>query len=191
MSTNDKLNGKKVAILVADGFEQVEFTEPRRALLDAGATVRVVSPADGKVKGWDHTDWGESFDVDVSLDDADAGDYDALLLPGGVLNPDKLRREEKAISFARGFFDAAKPVAAICHGPQLLITAELVSGRTMTGFESIQVDLQNAGATVRDEQAVVDGNLVTSRNPDDIPAFNEQMVALFAAGAGAKRAASA
>ena len=191
MSVHAKLNGTKVAVLVADGFEQIEFTDPRQALLDAGATVHVVSPSGDKVKGWDRTDWGKSFDVDVPLADADAGDYDALLLPGGVLNPDKLRREQGAVAFARAFFEADKPVAAICHGPQLLVTAGLVDGRTLTGFEAIQVDLKNAGGLVRDEQAVVDANLLTSRNPDDIPAFNAKMVELFAAGKRARRPAGA
>jgi len=177
-----KLTDKRVAILVADGFEQVELTEPRKALDDAGATTEIVSPAGDLVKGWQHTVWGDKFDVDVKLDDADSADYDALLLPGGVINPDKLRLEPKAIEFIRGFIKAGKPVAAICHGPWTLIDAGAVRGRKMTSWPSLQTDLRNAGANWVDEQVVVDKRVVTSRKPDDIPAFNRKMIEEFAEG---------
>ena len=182
------LQGKKVAILVADGFEQVELTEPRQALQQAGAEARVVSPAKGKVKGWNHTEWGEEIPADVSLDQADAGQYDALLLPGGVMNPDKLRRNATALAFVKAFFDAQKPVAVICHGPWTLIDAGVVRGRRITSYPSIQTDLKNAGAQWVDEEAVVDQGLVSSRKPDDIPAFNQKMVEEFAKSRHQKRA---
>jgi protease I len=176
-----KLDGRKIAILVADGFEQVELTEPRKALDEAGATTHVVSPADGKVKGWDHTDWGDEVKVDAQLAAADPDDYDALLLPGGVMNPDNLRRLPEAQRFVRHFFEAGKPVAAICHGPWTMIDAGVADGRRMTSYHTIQADLKNAGARWVDEEVVVDGSLVTSRKPDDIPAFNRKMVEVFAA----------
>ncbi len=176
------LEGKKVAILVADGFEQVELTEPRDALDDAGAETLIVSPAGEKVKGWKHTKWGSSFPVDVPLQDARAEYFDALLLPGGVMNPDKLRRDETALQFVRAFFEAGKPVAAICHGPWTLIDAGIVEGRRMTSYHTIQSDLKNAGAEWVDEEVVVDNGLVTSRQPDDIPAFNRKMIEEFAEG---------
>ena len=175
---------------MADGFEQIEFTRPRDALKEAGATLQVVSLKAGKVRGWDQTDWGESFDVDVTAADAKADDFDALLLPGGVLNPDKLRTDTDALSFVKAFFAAGKPVASICHGPQTLISASLCEGREMTGFESIQIDLKNAGATVHDTEVVTDRGLVTSRNPDDLPAFCAKMVEEFAVGRHARQAAS-
>jgi protease I len=175
-----KLEGKKVAILVANGFEQIEMTEPRRALDEAGAETVVVSPEDSEVRGWEHTDWGDTFDVDVPLDEADPDEYDALLLPGGVMNPDKLRRNEKALAFVRDFFDAGKSVAAICHGPWTLIDAGVVKGREMTSYHTIQTDLKNAGARWVDREVVVDQGLVTSRKPDDIPAFNKKMIEEFA-----------
>jgi protease I len=175
-----KLKGKKVAILVADGFEQVELTEPKEALEQAGALTHIVSPNKGQVKGWNHTEWGDKFPVDAVLDKADPGDYDALLLPGGVMNPDKLRRNEHALRFVRAFFDSDKPVAAICHGPWTLIDAGVVKGRNLTSYESIQMDLKNAGAKWVNEEAVVDQGLVTSRKPDDIPAFNRKMIEEFA-----------
>jgi protease I len=180
METN--LNGKKIAILVADGFEQVELTEPRQALDDAGAITEIVSPNEQEVCGWQETQWGESFDVDVSLDNANPEHYDGLLLPGGVINPDKLRLEEAAIRFIKHFFDTGKPVAAICHGPQTLIEANVVRDRRMTSYHSIRTDLQNAGANWVDEEVVVDNGLVTSRKPDDIPVFCEKMVEEFAEG---------
>lgn len=177
-----RLDGKRVAILVADGFEQVELTEPRRALDEAGARTEIVSPSQGQVKGWNHTEWGDTFPVDVPLDGADPNGYDALLLPGGVLNPDKLRANPKAVQFVRAFFDQSKPVAAICHGPWTLIDAGVVRGRRMTSYESIQCDLKNAGARWVDEEVVTDNGLVTSRKPDDIPAFNRKMIEEFAEG---------
>ena len=176
------LNNKKVAILVADGFEQVELLEPRKALEAAGAKTQVVSPAEGKVKGWNLTDWGQQVPVDVPLKQANADNYDALLLPGGVMNPDKLRRNEDALNFVRAFFDAGKPVAAICHGPWTLIDAGVAKGRKMTSYPSIQMDLKHAGVNWVDEEVVVDQGLVTSRKPDDIPAFNEKMIEEFAEG---------
>lgn len=178
----DRLSGRKVAILVADGFEQSELAEPRKALDDAGATTEIVSPADGKVKGWQHGRWGDEVEVDVPLEQAKAGEYDALLLPGGVMNPDKLRLQPKAIQFVKAFFDAGKPVAAICHAPWTLIDAGVVRGRTVTSYPSIRRDLENAGANWVDREVVVDDGLVTSRKPDDIPAFNEKMLEEFEEG---------
>lgn len=171
-----KLAGKKVAILVADGFEQVELTSPKEALEAEGAQVYVVSPMKGKVKGWNHTKWGAKIKVDMALSDAKADDFDALVLPGGVMNPDKLRRNEWALQFVRAFMESGKPIAAICHGPWTLIDAGVVSGRKMTSYESIQTDLKNAGANWVDEPVVVDNGLVTSRKPDDLPAFNAKMI---------------
>jgi protease I len=177
-----KLAGKRVAILVADGFEQVEMTDPRKALEEVGAGTDIVSPAKEKVKGWQHTDWGDKFDVDVALDKANADDYDALLLPGGVMNPDKLRAIPKAVEFVKAFFDAHKPVAAICHGPWMLVEVDAVRGRTVTSYGSIKTDLKNAGANWVDREVAVDQGLVTSRKPDDIPAFNRKMIEEFAEG---------
>lgn len=179
---SQQLNGKKVAILVAHGFEQVELTEPKQALEQAGAQTHIVSPEEGQVKGWQHTEWGDQFPVDVALEQANADDYDALLLPGGVMNPDHLRRNQQALQFVRSFFEAGKPVAAICHGPWTLIDAGLVKGRKLTSYESIQSDLKNAGAQWVDQEVVVDQGLVTSRKPDDIPAFNRKMIEEFAEG---------
>lgn len=179
---NENLQGKKVAILVADGFEQVELTEPKSALDKTGAQTRIVSPAPGKVKGWNKTDWGDEFPVDAPLDQADPNEYSALLLPGGVMNPDKLRRNQKALDFVRSFFEAGKPVAAICHGPWTLIDAGVVKGRKMTSHESIQTDLKNAGAEWVNQEVVVDNGLVTSRKPDDLPAFNRKMIEEFQEG---------
>ncbi len=178
--TTENLKGMKVAILAADGFEQVELMEPKEALERAGARTSVVSPAKGKVKGWKMTDWGKEVPVDVPLAAALPEDYDALLLPGGVMSPDKLRLEPRAVRFVRSFFDAGKPVAAICHGPWTLIDADVVRGRTLTSYPSIQADLKNAGARWVDREVVTDGNLVTSRKPDDIPAFNRAAIELFA-----------
>lgn len=176
------LNGKKVAILVADGFEQVEMTEPKEALEKAGAETNIVSPAEDKVRGWQETEWGDSFNVDVPLKEAKPEQYDALLLPGGVMNPDKLRRNEKALQFVRSFFNAHKPVAAICHGPWTLIDAGVIKGRKVTSYHSIQNDLKNAGAQWVDEMVVVDNGLVTSRKPDDLAAFNRKVIEEFAEG---------
>jgi protease I len=176
----DTLPGTKVAILVTDGFEQVELTKPRAALDRAGAETRIVSPKDGKVRSWNMTDWGDSLPVDVPLARANPDDFDALLLPGGVINPDALRIDKKAVAFVKAFFDADKPVAAICHGPWTIINAGAAKGRRMTSWPSLEADLRNAGADWVDQESVVDGNLVTSRKPDDIPAFNEAMIGLFA-----------
>lgn len=178
----ETLTGKRVALLVADGFEQVELTEPKRALEEAGATAQIVSPADGRVKGWQHTDWGDTFDVDVPLDSASESDFDALVLPGGVMNPDALRQNQKAVSFVRSFFDQKKPVAAICHGGWTLVEADVLQGRRVTSYPSIQTDMKNAGAVWVDEEVVVDNGLVTSRNPNDLPAFNAKLIEEVAEG---------
>jgi protease I len=179
---NDQLKGKKIAILATEGFEQSELLKPRAALDEAGATTQVVSPKKGEIKAWAETDWGQSVKVDVPLESANADDYDGLMLPGGVLNPDKLRMQPKAVEFVRAFFDAGKPVAAICHGPQTLIEADVVRGRRMTSYPSVKKDLMNAGAEWVDEPVVVDNGLVTSRKPDDIPQFNAKMIEEFAEG---------
>ena len=181
----ETLKGKRIAILVTDGFEQVEMTEPRQALAEEGATTTLVAPRPGKVKGWKHTDWGDTFEVDRVLSDVREAEFDALLLPGGAMNPDKLRLEPEAVALVRSFFDAGKPVAAICHGPWLLIDAGVARGRTVTSWPSIRLDLANAGARVEDAEVVVDRGLVTSRKPDDIPAFNRKMIEVFAQGAEA------
>ncbi len=176
------LKGKRVALLVADGFEQVELTEPKAALEQAGAQADIVSPADGQVKGWQHTEWGDTFDVDVPLDSASESNFDALVLPGGVMNPDALRQNKKAVSFVRSFFDQHKPVAAICHGGWTLVEADVLQGRRVTSYPSIQTDLKNAGAVWVDEEVVVDNGLVTSRNPNDLPAFNAKLIEEVAEG---------
>jgi protease I len=186
----DNLAGKKIAILVDDGFEQVELLKPREALDHAGAVTQVVSPAGKRVKGWDMKEWGDEVEVDVALADAKAEDFDALQLPGGVMNPDHLRMKPEAVKFVRAFFDAGKPVAAICHAPWSLIEADVVRGRRVTSWPSLKTDLRNAGAEWVDEEVVRDGNLVTSRKPDDIPAFNREMIALFAEGVGRERKAA-
>jgi protease I len=179
------LKGKRVAILVADGFEQVEMTKPREALDRAGAKTELVSPVEGKVQGWNHDDKGDKFPVDVELNKANAGNYDALLLPGGVANPDRLRMIPEAVEFVKSFFDAGKPVAAICHGPWMLVEAGVVKGKTVTSWPSVKTDLRNAGAKWVDMEVVTDHGLVTSRKPDDIPAFNRKMLEEFAEGAHA------
>lgn len=176
------LENKKIAILVANGFEQVELTKPREALLEAGATVHIVSPESDQVQGWNHYDKADFFPVDVELKAADAANYDGLLLPGGTVNPDQLRTNKQAVAFITAFFSANKPVAAICHGPWSLVEADAVKGRTVTSWPSLQTDLKNAGATWVDQEVVVDSGLITSRNPNDIPAFNEHMIQAFAAG---------
>jgi protease I len=182
-----QLAGKRVAMLVADGFEQVELTGPKEALEKAGAKASIVSPNSGKVKGWKHTEWGDEFAVDLPLQSARAEEFDALVLPGGVMNPDKLRRNEWALQFVRAFYESGKPIAAICHGPWTLIDAGLVEGKRMTSYESIQTDLKNAGANWVDEAVVVDNGLVTSRKPDDIPAFNQKLIEEIAEGVHAGR----
>ncbi|MGH8317383.1 MAG: type 1 glutamine amidotransferase domain-containing protein [Steroidobacteraceae bacterium] len=173
------LKDKHVAILVAEGFEQVELTGPRKALDQAGAQTLIVSPAGKEVQGWKHFEKADKFKVDVALESADAEDFDALLLPGGVANPDQLRANPRAVAFVRAFFDSGKPVAAICHGPWTLIDAGVVEGRRITSWPSLRADLSNAGAEWVDEEVVVDGGLVSSRKPQDIPAFNREMIALF------------
>jgi protease I len=174
------VKGKKVAILVTDGFEQVELTEPRKALDAAGARTSIVSPKQDKVRGWNFTDWGEEIEVDVPLAQAKADEFDALLLPGGVINPDTLRIDAAAVAFASAFFQAGKPVASICHGPWMVIETGAAMGRRIAAWPSLKTDLTNAGAEWVDEEVCVDGNLVTSRKPDDIPAFNREMQKLFA-----------
>ncbi|HLZ42454.1 MAG TPA: type 1 glutamine amidotransferase domain-containing protein [Candidatus Sulfotelmatobacter sp.] len=174
------LQGKRVAILATDGFEQSELLEPRRALDEAGAITEVVSPKKGKIKGWNHKEWGNEVPVDVPLKSAEAKNYHALLLPGGVMNPDQLRMEPEAVAFVRHFVDSSKPIAAICHGPWTLVEADAVRGRTMTSWPSLKTDLKNAGANWVDKEVVQDGRFVTSRKPDDLPAFNREMVRLFA-----------
>jgi protease I len=175
----ENLKGLKVAILVTDGFEQVELIEPRKALDQAGAETRIVSPRDQRVKAWKFTDWGDVLPVDVPLEQALARNFDALLLPGGVMNPDSLRIQPKAVAFVKEFFDAGKPVAAICHGPWTVIEAGAAKGRRIASWPSLKTDLRNAGAEWIDQEVVVDKNLVTSRMPDDIPAFNREMIKLF------------
>jgi protease I len=177
-----KLKGKKVAILVADGFEQVEMTKPRAALNEEGAETKIVSPAEKQVQGMNHADKGDKFDVDVPLEEARAEDFDALLLPGGLMNPDELRGNMDALEFVRHFFREGKPVAAICHAPWVLIDAGVVRGRKLTSWERIQSDVKNAGASWVNEEVVVDNGLVTSRKPDDIPAFNRKMIEEFCEG---------
>lgn len=176
------LSGKKIAILATHGFEQSELEQPREALEQAGAETEVISLEPGEIRGWSGDDFGDSVSVDRILADATAEDYDGLLLPGGVMNPDKLRAEPKAVEFVQAFFAAGKPVAAICHGPQLLIEAEVVRGRKLTSYHSVKKDLINAGAKWIDAEVVTDNGLVTSRKPDDIPAFNAKMIEEFAEG---------
>jgi protease I len=177
---HDELKNLRVAILAAEGFEQVEMTNPRAALDEAGARTALVSPEKGEVQAFDHHDKGDRFKVDVPLDRADPDDFDALLLPGGALNPDALRMLPKAVAFVKAFFDAGKPVAAICHAPWTLIEAGVVKGKRLTSWPSLQTDLRNAGAEWVDEPMVRDGNLVTSRKPDDLPQFDPAMIELFA-----------
>jgi protease I len=176
----EDLTGMRVAILVENGFEQIELGDPRDALEDAGAETTIVSPVrGGHVRAWKYIDWGEQFDIDKLLDDTSPQEYHALLLPGGVMNPDKLRMQPKAVEFVKGFFDEGKPVAAICHGPWTVLEAGAAKGRKITSWPSLKSDLRNAGADWVDQEVVVDRNLVTSRKPDDIPAFNREMIKLF------------
>lgn len=177
------LHGNKVAILATDGFEQIELLEPRKALDEAGATTQVVSPKDGKIRGWNKKEWSNEIPVDIPLKSANPDDFDALLLPGGVMNPDRLRMDPLGIAFVKHFVDQGKPIAAICHGPWILIEAGAVRGKAMTSWPSLKTDLDNAGAHWVDEEVVRDGTLVTSRKPDDIPAFNRDMIRVFAEGA--------
>jgi protease I len=184
------LKGKKVAILVADGFEQVELTEPKKALEDAGAMTEIVSPAEDQVQGWNHDEKADSFPIDMPLTRARSDDYDALLLPGGVRNPDQLRMMTRAVEFIDGFFVTGKPVAAICHAPWTLIDSEVVKGKTMTSWPSLKKDLMNAGARWVDKEVVVDNGLITSRKPADIPAFNKKMIEEFAEGRHSRQRAA-
>jgi protease I len=176
----EHLEGLRVAILVDDGFEQSELLGPRKALDEAGAHTAVVSPKEGTVRGWNHRDWGDDLKVDVGLEAARPEDFDALLLPGGVMNPDRLRMRPEAVAFVRSFFDSGKPVAAICHGPWTVVEAGAARGRRMTSWPSLQTDIRNAGGEWADREVLVDGTLVTSRKPDDIPAFNREMLSVFA-----------
>ena len=177
-----KLEGNKVAILVADGFEQVEMTKPRAALQDASAETKIVSPKAGKIQGMHHADKGDMFEVDLALGDAKPDAFDALMIPGGLMNPDTLRSTKEALEFVRHFFREGKPVAAICHAPWVLIDAGVVRGRTLTSWPAIKTDVRNAGGNWVDQEVVVDNGLVTSRKPDDIPAFNEKMIEEFCEG---------
>lgn len=173
------LNNKKVAVLAADGYEQSELESPVEALKSAGAAVEIISLKSGKIKAMKDHEWSNSVAVDKTVSDAKVDDYDALLLPGGVLNPDAVRADDNAVKFVKDFFSANKPVAAICHGPQTLIDAEVVDGRKMTSFKAISKDLKNAGANWVDEEVVTDGNLTTSRQPEDLPAFNKRIIEEF------------
>lgn len=186
-----KLDGKRVAIVATDGFEQAELSEPMKALQEAGAKAEIVSPKSGQIQGWKHFDKADFFKVDKTIDQARPEDYDALMLPGGVANPDQLRLSEKTIQFIKSFVDAKKPIAAICHGPWTLINAGAVRGRKMTSWPSLQVDLRNAGANWVDQEVVTDQGLVTSRKPDDIPAFNRKMIEEFAESTHARQKAEA
>ncbi|MFM6929799.1 MAG: type 1 glutamine amidotransferase domain-containing protein [Bdellovibrio sp.] len=176
------LEGKYVAILATNGFEQSELLEPKKALEDAGAKTFVVSLKHGAINGWKEKNWGESIKVDLSLSEADPGEFDALFLPGGVMNPDALRNDERAVEFAQAFVDAEKPIAAICHGPQLLIETGILAGRKVTSYPSFKTDILNAGGDWYDSEVIVDKGLVTSRRPEDIPAFNKKMIEEFAEG---------
>lgn len=168
-----------IAILATDGFEEVELSDPRNALKDAGMITHIIAPKTDHIRAWNHTEWSNEYSVDVPLDEADSKNYDALLLPGGVLNPDQLRMNDKAIEFIKSFIDDGKPIAAICHGPQLLIETGEIKGRKLTSYPSIQTDLKNAGVDWVDEEVVIDNNFITSRKPDDIPAFNRTMIEEF------------
>lgn len=173
---SSELRGKKVAILATDGFEQVELTEPRKALSNVGATTVVIAPKNGEIKGWNKKDWGQAVKVDLTLADANPHDYDALLLPGGVMNPDHLRMDPAAVNFVRQFVSTGKPIAAICHGPWTLVEADALRGRTVTSWPSLKTDIKNAGATWVDQAVVTDGQFIFSRKPDDIPAFNKALI---------------
>ena len=176
---NDKLKGKRVAIIATDGFEQVELTEPQKFLKNEGADVHVVSLKSGSIKGWDMTDWGDKVDVDKTIDEVKVEDYDALVLPGGQINPDKLRLESSVVDFVREFAHSGKPLAAICHGPWLLVEADVVRGKHITSWPSLKTDLRNAGAEWQDSEVVVDSNIITSRKPDDLKAFNQKIEELL------------
>jgi protease I len=185
----DELKGKKIAFLATDMFEQVELTEPWQALEGAGAELELISLKDGEIQGFNHYDKADKFKVDRTVEEANASDYDALVLPGGVGNPDTLRQDENAVSFVRDFFEQGKPVGAICHAPWTLVEAGVVRGRTLTSFPSIQTDVRNAGGNWVDQEVVVDSGLVTSRKPDDLPAFNKKLIEEFAEGRHEEQAA--
>ncbi len=183
-----ELQGKKIAFLATDGVEQVEYTEPRKAVEQAGATAHLVSLKPGQIQGFNHLDKGDTFPVDKAVSEASADDYDGLVLPGGVANPDVLRTDKDAVQFVRSFFEAGKPVASICHGAWTLVEADVVKGRTLTSWPSIRTDIENAGGAWVDEEVHTDRGLVTSRKPDDLPAFNAKIVEEFAEGAHAEQA---
>lgn len=185
----EQLKGKRVAALVSDGFEQVELVEPKKALEQAGASVDVVAPKGGQVRGWNHAEWGDRVRVDRTLTDARPEDYDALLLPGGVMNPDHLRMNARAVEFVKQFAESGRPIAVICHGPWTLVEAGVVRGVRMTSWPSVKTDLVNAGANWVDEEVVVDRGIVSSRKPGDIPAFNRKMIEEFAEGRHQQRKA--
>lgn len=176
------VNGKKVAIITENGFEEIELTSPKKALEEAGVTVHIVSPQQEKVKAWDHDHWSGEFQVDVQLANANVEDYDMLIIPGGVMNPDKMRTDADAVSFVQQFLESGKPVAAICHGPQVLIETGMISGRKMTSYHSIKTDLINAGVIWEDKEVVVDNGIVTSRSPKDLEAFNQKVIEELAEG---------
>ncbi|MFZ0746449.1 MAG: type 1 glutamine amidotransferase domain-containing protein [Terracidiphilus sp.] len=178
----NSLKGKKIAILATDGFEQVELTEPRKALDQEGATTEVIAPRNGQIRAWKSKEWGDSFKVDKTLENANPNDYDALVLPGGVMNPDHLRMDPKAVNFVRQFVSSGKTVAAICHGPWTLVEAGAIKGKKVTSWPSLKTDLKNAGANWVDQEVVTDGQFITSRKPDDIPAFNRAIVESVAHG---------
>lgn len=185
----DSLKGVRVAILVDDGFERVELTEPRKALDDAGAETKIISPQEKEVRAWESKEWGDKYPVEQKLDETQPNNFDALLLPGGVMNPDHLRMNSQAVSFVKAFADSGKPIAAICHGPWTLIEAGAVKGRKITSWPSLKTDLKNAGAEWTDQEVIVDRNLVSSRKPDDIPAFSREMIKLFGEKSKARSAA--
>ena len=185
----ENLRGKRVAILATDGFEQAELLEPKEALEKAGAQTEVISPKEGRIRGWNHAEWGQEVAVDRPLASADANHYDALLLPGGVMNPDKLRIVPEAVQFVKRFFEDGKPVAAICHGPWMLVEAGTIQGKTVTSWPSIKTDIRNAGGNWVDREVTSDGNLVTSRKPDDIPAFNRRIIEVMAGARGGRKVA--
>jgi deglycase len=187
---NEDVRGKKIAILATDGFEQVELTEPKKILEEAGATADVISVKEGQIKGWRFKEWDDTVNVDKTLDQAKPADYDALVLPGGVINPDKLRMEPRAVAFVREFAASGKPIAAICHGPWMLIEAGLVRGKKITSWPSLKMDITNAGGNWVDEQVVTDGQITTSRKPDDIPAFAERIIRELSASHRYMKAAS-
>lgn len=189
MPTNKRLGGKKVAILATDGFEQSELMDPKKALEDAGAQTTIVSLKEGEIKGWSDKNWGDSIKVDMTVEDADMEDFDALLLPGGVMNPDKLRMNADAVQFVRDFFDAGKPIGAICHGPWLLVEADIVEDTQITSWPSLETDITNAGGSWVDQEVVTDNGIVTSRKPADIPAFSSKLIEEISEGIHARSVA--